>query len=480
MENHVATEELRGNGGADALGSLLPSAARELIAALEEAGFEAWAVGGFVRDAMLGRPSHDVDLATSARWQDVQAVAEGAGMRTHETGVKHGTLTVTMPADGPDASLDDMAIEVTTYRHDGPYQDGRHPDAVSFVSSIEEDLARRDFTMNAMAYHPARGLLDPFGGQSDLADGAIRIVGEPDARFAEDGLRILRACRFASQLGFDIDEGTFEAMMRQKSLLGRVSTERITHELDEFVMGGFVRQALMRTHRVLAFVLPELVAMADCAQDNPYHIYDVLEHTAHVMEQVPPTRLLRWAALCHDMGKPAASFCGADGVQHFYGHAHVSCQMARGMMSRLLMRQGFQDQVVALVRAHDDHIAPTPRAVRKALSRLDGNVELFEALCALKRADALAHSERGKARVEQAEALRDALDAVLAEGEAFTVKALAIDGHDVLSLGCEEGPQVGALLQDALGAVIDGEVRNEREELLTFLQAGIKKTAEGS
>lgn len=458
-----------GNGAAD-LGPLLPAAARQLIDALEDAGFEAWAVGGFVRDALLGRPSHDVDLATDARWQDVQAVAEAHSMRTHETGVRHGTLTVTVPPAAEGQPAEGMPIEVTTYRHDGPYDDGRHPSTVAYVGSIEEDLARRDFTMNAMAYHPDRGLLDPFGGQRDLAAETIRIVGDPDARFAEDGLRILRACRFASQLGFAIDEETLEAMVRQKSLLGRVSTERITHELDELVMGPFVRPALLGTWRVLAFVLPELVAMAACPQDNPYHMYDVLEHTARVMEEVPPTRLLRWAALCHDMGKPAASLRGPDGVEHFYGHAHVGCQMARGMMGRLLMGQGFQDQVATLVKAHDDDIAPTSRGVRRALSRLDGDVKLFEALCALKRADALAHSQLGAARIEQAEALKEALDAVVAEEEAFTVRALAIDGHDVRRLGHAEGPEVGRLLRLALDAVIDGEVRNEREELMAFLE----------
>lgn len=472
-----ADDTRRREGSLETLRCSLPSSARALLGALEDAGFEAWVVGGFVRDGLLGRPSHDVDLATSAHWRDVKAVAESHGFGTHETGVKHGTLTVIAAEGGADGEA--VAMEVTTFRSEGTYEDGRHPSAVEFVGTIEEDLARRDFTMNAMAYHPERGLMDPFEGEKDLRRGIIRIVGDPDARFSEDGLRILRACRFASQLGFAIDPVTFEAMVRHKSLLARVSTERITHELDGLVMGAHVREALLETEPVLAFVLPELVAMAGCPQRNPYHRYDVLEHTAWVMERVPPTRLLRWAALCHDMGKPAARFEGADGIEHFYGHAAVSCRLARGLMGRLLMGQGFQDQVIALVRAHDESIPPTARAVRRALGRLGGNVGLFEALCDLKLADALAHSDKGAARAEEAAQLKAVLKEVLAADEAFSVSSLKVNGNDVLALGCPRGPRVGRLLAEALDAVIDEEVENERDALLRWMGARLDETKNG-
>lgn len=447
----------------------LPLFAESLIRLLEEGGYETWAVGGFVRDGLLGRPGHDVDLATSAPWQEVRRIAQEAGLRVHETGTAHGTVTVAPATPGGSP-----AVEVTTYRADGSYGDGRHPDEVSFVDTIEEDLARRDFTMNALAFHPERGVIDPFGGQEDLQRGLIRVVGDADARFAEDGLRLLRACRFASQLGFSIEPATRQAMTRSKSRLGWVSAERVTCELDGFVTGAFVHDALMSTWDVLAFAIPEIAAMARCPQDNPYHIYDVLEHTAWTMQLAPPTRLLRWAALCHDMGKPAAAFRGADGVDHFYGHAEVSCRLARGVLGRLLMARTFQDQVIALVRAHDDELAPTPRVVRRALGRLGGDPDLFRALCQLKRADALAHSPLGAARVDAADQLERVLDQVIEEGQAFTVKGLAIDGEDVLALGCAEGPRVGSLLDDALEAVIDGNVANEHEELLGFLAGKLR------
>ena len=243
-----------------ALDAALPPVALTTLEVLEGGGFEAWCVGGFVRDALLGRSVHDVDVATSARWQEAQRLFEAAGFATHETGVAHGTLTVVVGGE---------PVEVTTYRVDGAYRDGRHPDAVSFAHSIEEDLSRRDFTVNAMAFHPERGLLDPFGGQADLAAGVLRTVGDPHKRFSEDALRILRGCRFASQLGFALEDETGAAAVSQKSLLARVSAERILHELDGLLCGEHVHDALLGTADVLSFVLPELVAMRGFPQATP-------------------------------------------------------------------------------------------------------------------------------------------------------------------------------------------------------------------
>ena len=442
------------------LEAALPSPARAALAVLEDGGFEAWCVGGFVRDALLGRPIHDVDVATAAHWEDVERLFEAAGYRTHQTGVAHGTLTVV---------VDDMPLEVTTYRADGPYGDGRHPDAVSFVGRIEEDLARRDFTVNALAYHPGRGLLDPFGGQRDLAAGILRTAGSPRERFSEDALRILRGCRLASQLGFTLDEEAWEAAVSQKGLLARVSAERVARELDGLLCGSHVREALLGTADVLSFVLPELVAMRGFPQATPYHIYDVLEHTAWVVQRVPAEPTLRWAALCHDMGKPAAAFAGPDGVGHFYGHAAVSVELARGVMERLKAPVARREAVLALVRHHDDEVAPTPRSVKRMLGRLGGDPGLFRALCALKRADALAQAPRCAPRAQLAEDLERALDRVLAADEAFSLGQLAVDGRDVLALGAPRGPLVGAALAAALDAVIDEQVPNEPDPLRAFL-----------
>ncbi|MEC4185423.1 HD domain-containing protein [Adlercreutzia sp. R21] len=440
----------------------LPALALEALSLIEGAHGEAWCVGGCVRDALIDRPVHDVDIATSLPWTVVQRVFAAAGWGTVETGTAHGTLTVVK---------DGEPFEITTYRCDGTYSDGRHPDAVTVASSIEEDLQRRDFTVNALAYHPERGLIDPYGGAIDLERGVIRCVGDPSTRFAEDALRILRACRFASQLGFAIDGPTFNAMMASKHLLQKVSGERVYRELERFVCGDYVHDALMGCVDVLSFVLPELVAMKGCAQVTKYHIYDVLEHTAWVVQHTPPEPLQRWSALFHDMGKPAAAFFEereGERVEHFYGHAAVSVTLAEGIMRRLPFPAWLRRDVPVIVRVHDDVVPPEPRAVRRALNRLGGRTDLFEALCDIKRADALSQAPFCAPRADTAEELRRIMREIVAEGDAFTVKQLAINGNDIMGLGVKAGPAVGQLLEQCLGAVIDGTAPNEREALLAF------------
>lgn len=443
-----------------ALAAALPAHGAAALRVLEEGGAEAWCVGGFVRDALLGRPVHDVDVAVSVPWQETRRICEAAGLRVHETGTAHGTLTVV---------VDGEPVEVTTFRADGAYGDGRHPDEVRLVGSIEEDLARRDFTVNAMAYRPARGLVDPFGGMADLEAGVLRTVGDPRERFVEDALRILRACRFASQLGFALDDAAWQAAVSQKGLLARVSAERVARELDGLLRGEHVRDVILGCVDVLSFALPELVAMRGFPQATPYHIYDVLEHTAWVVQRVPAEPALRWAALCHDMGKPAAAFTGPDGVGHFYGHAAVSVELARGLLERLRMPATLRDRVLALVRHHDDAVEATPRSVRQMLGRLGGDPALFRMLCALKRADALAQAPRCAPRAELADELERVLDEVLAADDAFTLAQLAVGGRDVLALGVEPGPEVGRALDAALEAVVDERVPNEAEALRAFL-----------
>ena len=358
---------------------------------------------------------------------------------------------------------------MTTYRSDGAYADGRHPDAVTFVTSIEEDLARRDFTVNALAYHPDRGLLDCWGGLDDLQAGIIRAVGEPTRRFSEDGLRILRACRFSSQLGFSIEPETLQAMKANKKMLAHVSAERITHELDGLLLGSHVHDALMGCVDVLVAVLPETAACRGFDQHTPYHIYDVWEHTAWVVQRSPATRLARWAALFHDIGKPAACFFEGDRA-HFYGHPEISAVLAEGAMKRLLMAPRFMVDVLTLVRIHDRQIAATPRSVRRALAQLDGDVELFRELIGLKRADAMAQSELSRPRLDLTSEIEQMLDEVLSSKSAFTVGQLVVGGNDVMALGVPSGPLVGAALDAALAAVINGEIANEHDELMAFIR----------
>lgn len=448
----------------------LPSFAVRVLEALETAGHEAWVVGGFVRDALLGVPGNDVDVATSASWRETQQACEACGLSTHETGTAHGTLTVI--ADG-------HAVEVTTYRADGAYaDDARHPVAVAFVRSIEEDLARRDFTINALAYHPQRGLLDPFGGRADLEQGLIRAVGDPARRFAEDALRILRACRFAAQLGFAIDPATYAGMMANKGLLSRISAERVTHELECLLVGAYAGRTLMDTVDVLAAVLPELVAMKGFDQRTPYHIYDVLEHTARVIDGTPRYPLVRWAALLHDMGKPALFFTDERGVGHFYGHAAVSTLMARGVMARLSFSSAFTSRVLELVQRHDDDLFPTRRSVCRTLASLGGDLELFGALCDLKRGDARGQAPRCHARIHEIDEVEAVLAQVVDEENAFSLKHLAVGGYDVMELGVPAGPLVGRALDAALEAVIDEMVPNEREALMAFLQGWLEEQAD--
>jgi len=438
----------------------LPTYVNETLRVLEDEGHEAWCVGGCVRDAVLGRAVHDYDLACSARWDEAKQVLESRGITVHETGAKHGTIT---------AVVEGHAIEITTYRTESGYSDGRHPDEVKFSRSIEEDLARRDFTMNALAYHPDRGLLDCWGGWEDIHDGVIRVVGDPVTRFKEDGLRILRACRFSSQLGFSIHPETLQAMVSCKMMLSRVSAERITHELDCLLLGENVHDALMATVDVLVAILPEIAACKGFDQHTPYHIYDVWEHIAWVVQYAPPTRLARWAALLHDIGKPAACFFEGERA-HFFGHPQLSVILAEPLLKRLLIGPSFSKQVLTLVRIHDVQIAATRKSVRRALAKLDGDVELFKTLIGLKRADALAQSDLNKQRLELTYELERILDEIQTTEAAFTVKQLAINGSDVMEAGIPAGRAVGLALQSALDAVIDERIPNERDALLEFVK----------
>ncbi|MCL1798843.1 MAG: HD domain-containing protein [Eggerthellaceae bacterium] len=443
----------------------LPSPALTLLSLLEGAGFEAWCVGGFVRDALIGRKAGDIDIASSAPWDKAQALFEAQGLKTFETGVKHGTLTVLVGSD---------ALEVTTFRTDGTYTDGRRPDSVTFVESIEEDLARRDFTMNAIAYHPERGLFDPQGGQRDIEARVIRAVGEARTRFAEDALRILRGVRFASQLGFSLEEATRKAMVEQRGLLEIVAAERVSHELGALICGAFVRDTLLAHTDIIGQVLPELLPMKGFDQKTPYHVFDVLEHTACCMENTRPCALVRWAALFHDSGKPAAFFTDDAGVGHFYGHAKISVTIAQTAMRRLRLPRALVSDVLLLVEHHDDILAATPKSVKRMLRKLGGRPEMFFALTELKRGDAAAQAPHCRHRVGLAHELDAVLEAVLEAGEVFSLHDLAIDGKDLKALGIPPGPLYKELLEGALESVLSGQVPNEKPSLIASIQGRLE------
>ena len=434
---------------------MLPQAARA-IERLRTAGHEAWIVGGCVRDVLLGRTPTDYDLTTSALPEETEAVF--AGERLIETGLQHGTVTVL---------LEGVPLEITTYRVDGGYTDARHPDGVTFTRSLREDAARRDFTINAMAYAPGEGLQDFFGGQADLSAGVIRAVGEADRRFQEDALRILRAIRFASVLGFELDPETDAAARRNAPLLQKISVERVFVELSKLLCGPGAGKILRAYPDILGVVLPELTPTVGFAQHNIHHCYDVYTHTAVAVDHVPPEVTLRLAALFHDLGKPATFSMGEDGQGHFYGHPKVSAALAEQILLRLRAPKRLREEVVRLVEVHDWPLSSEPRLIRRRLQQL--GEEGFFALLALQKGDAAACSLSDCTREDGRNAVETAARAILAARPCLSVGDLAVNGRDVMALGyC--GPGVGAALRRLLERVIAEEIPNEKTALLQSLE----------
>lgn len=438
----------------------LPPIAEAALNDIEKAGYEAWCVGGFVRDTILGRETADIDIATNATWDVIKSLFEPTGALVLETGIKHGTVTVI---------IDSFPLEITTYRNDGTYADHRHPNQVSFVKSIEEDLARRDFTMNAIAYHPDRGYIDPFGGMNDIEARLIRAVGNPSLRFEEDALRIIRGVRFASHLGFSIENSTALAMNDKAPLLEHVAHERLYSEVTKLFEGAHVHDALMRYIDILGVIIPEALPMKNFDQKTPYHIYDVLEHTAYVMQNTPSYPLVRWAAFFHDIGKPKQFFTDENGVGHFYGHAKVSVQIAQKVAQRLKMPRKLTHDMLLLIKVHDDVVAPTSKSVKRMIRKLDGDIQLFLVLCDLKKGDAAAQAPQCSGRIALAEELARVAQLIIEENQAFSLSDLAVSGNDLLFAGIEKGPQIGKLLEQALNAVIDEHISNEKDEIMSYL-----------
>lgn len=443
-----------------------------VLRVLEDAGFEAWVVGGWVRDALLGAPMHDVDVTTSAPWQETERALRSAGIEVHETGTAHGTVT---------AVVEGMPVEVTTYRVEGTYSDRRHPDEVRFVRDVREDLARRDFTVNAMAYHPDRGLLDLFGGREDLSRGVVRAVGDPYRRFEEDALRVLRAVRFACRLGFEVEPRTQAALVACAPELDGIARERVGQEMDGIIASGRVSWALNNEFDVLARAVPALIPMRGMDQRSPYHAYDLLEHTARVCAGVEafsggaPTQALRWAALLHDAGKPMCASVDENGRGHFRDHQRAGAILCKDALLGLALPHEIADRAAALVRYHDRHLSASPAGVRRLLRRLDqarpGEAPaLAYQLLDLQRADAIAKAWPCAQRAVELDVFERALSGELSRGTAFRVRDLAVGGGDVMrALGVAPGPEVGQALSALLDDVIYGRVENSREALLAWL-----------
>lgn len=433
----------------------LPSQVKNIITRLEQNGFEAYAVGGCVRDSLLGLKPNDWDVTTSAPPEKAEQCFDG--FKIIETGLKHGTITLI---------VDSMPVEITTYRVDGEYSDNRHPNEVRFTKSLKEDLMRRDFTINAMAYGNSSGIIDYFGGMDDLDRKVIRCVGSPEKRFGEDGLRILRALRFSSVLGFSIEDETSKEISANKGLLDGIARERVREEFTKLLCGKSASEVLQNHREVIAQFIPEIRACFGFEQNNPHHIYDVWEHILKSIECVEPEPVLRLTMFFHDMGKPLCYTEGSDGVGHFYGHADISAKIAQTVLKRLRYSRRFSETVTTLVKLHSIPVAADEKAVKRRLNKI--GEENFRLLLKVKAADTKAKSPMCSGQLDVLKGTEAALDNITREKKCFTQNELAVNGFDLMSAGIPQGKEVGETLHTLLYAVIDGKCENTREGLLAY------------
>ena len=422
---------------------------------LQSAGFEAYAVGGCVRDSLLGKTPNDWDITTSAKPEDMKSVF--ADFHCIDTGIKHGTVTVV---------IDGEPLEITTFRLDGEYEDNRHPKSVTFTSNLGADLGRRDFTVNAMAYSKMTETVDLFGGQNDLKNKIIRCVGDPDRRFNEDALRILRALRFASALDFEIEEKTAQSLLKNCALLGNISEERIAKELLKLVCGKGAKRILTGFAPVLFEILPELQPMYKNSHDNPHHCYDIYEHTLIAVESIDPEPTLRFAMLLHDCGKPAVKKFDENSVAHFYGHQRISAEISAQILARLKVSNKFRDEILLLVSNHDrwelyENTEKMPRYLSKF--GLDGVLKLLKVM----RADVLAQSPEYRYRLDQIADAEEIAKNLAAQKPCLSLSELQINGRTLMDIGIPQGRKLGAVLAQLLDEVIDGVTKNTQEALTT-------------
>ncbi len=438
----------------------IPAGANRILSTLNAGGFEAYLVGGCVRDLLRGAAPQDWDICTSALPQEIEACFPG--VRVVETGLKHGTVALL---------LDDGLYEVTTYRADGTYSDGRHPDAVRFVSRLESDLERRDFTINAMALDLDGELQDPFGGAEDIRRGVVRCVGDPDRRFQEDGLRLMRCLRFSACLSYVVEEATGAAVRRNLPMLDRVAAERVNAELGKLLMGPGCVDILRAYPEVFCRFWPQLGPLVTLEQNNPWHCWGGWEHTLHALAAAPEDLVTRLAVLLHDVGKPPCKTTDDQGVDHFYGHAKAGAELAEEMLRALKFDNDTRKAVVTLVERHDAPIHETEKSVRRWLGRL--GEESFFRLLEVKRCDVMGqnHAEVPQ-RLASVETLRAMAREIIAQGRCFSLKDLAVNGNDVIAAGVTPGPEVGAALAKLLDRVIDGDLPNDRAALLAALGPG--------
>ncbi len=429
-----------------------PESVRHIMRVLREQGYEAYVVGGCVRDALLGKVPKDWDIAGSALPDAVKKLFP----KTVDTGLKHGTVTVVMEGE---------AFELTTFRIDGQYDDNRHPEQVEFTGRLEDDLSRRDFTVNAMAWSEETGLVDLFGGRVDLAARRIKTVGLPGERFHEDALRMLRAVRFAAGLGFEIDGQTLEGIIANNALIVNISSERIRDELNGILTSDYpMKFQLLRDSGLLKLIMPEVDACFDTPQNNPHHIYNVGEHSLHALSPIENDKCLRWAMLLHDTGKVVTRSTDEEGIDHFYGHSARSVEIAEAVLKRMKFDNRSMERIIRLIKFHDRDIISQPKAVARAVNVVGDDI--FMDLLKVKRADMAAHNppviQKG---IEYADEIERIYAELKEDHCCFSLKDLAIDGNDLLALGFQEGRELGRTLKLLFERVLEDPTLNEKEKL---------------
>jgi len=432
----------------------IPNSALTALNLLKINGFDGYIVGGCVRDSLLKKIPQDWDICTNALpFEIIKTFSE---FKVIETGLKHGTVTVI---------IEKAPLEITTFRVDGEYSDSRHPDEVSFVSNIKDDLSRRDFAVNAMAYSDKTGIIDYFGGRNDLENKQIKCVGEPDVRFKEDSLRILRAIRFSSTLGFEIEAETSNSIFKNKELLNNISVERIAVELNKLLLGVNVYKVLEKYRDIIAVFIPEMRATFDFEQHNKHHSLTVYNHIIKSVEAVPADLILRLAMLFHDIGKPQCFTLDTTDTGHFKGHQKPSAMMAEVILKRLKYDNDTIKLVTSLILEHDNRYPPNSHAVKRFMQKYD--YDFLKLQTKVRRADCTAQSMYLRAdKLKEIDDIEEVAKEIVKENECFKLENLAINGDDLIALGIPKGKEIGEVLSKILSLVIDAEIKNEKQVLM--------------
>lgn len=441
---------------------IYPDSVGYIIERLNDEGFEAFIVGGCVRDSILGMTPSDWDITTNAQPEDIKRIFS----KTYDTGIRHGTVSVAVDGD---------IFEVTTYRIDGTYSDSRRPDNVSFTSSLREDLARRDFTVNAMAYNPKTGLIDYFDGLKDINQKSIKAVGNPEIRFLEDALRMLRAIRFTAQLGFTIEKGTFDAISKNAGSIRNISKERIREEVSKMLLSSNPSCFnLLYTTGLLSNIIPEFIPCYSTEQNNPYHVYNVADHIIRTVESVPNTMILRWTMLLHDIGKPSRKTTDEKGIDHFYGHPEVSVEMADSILNNLRFDKASVKKILTLIKYHDMDLFDTEISVKKAINTV--GEELFLSLLEVQRADAMGQNPNYlDKRLKTFDNIKSIYLEIKEKHQCINISDLAINGNDLISLGMKPGKEIKHVLCKLFDQVLENPDLNEKEKLIELARQYINE-----